>query len=112
MTLRIGHTGRVQRRVTDADSAHRLGNPGVNVLATPSLAGLCDKAATAACGADIETRRMRVDIRHLAATPIGDEIEIVAEILSLHDGRVVLRVSGRDSRGEIVAGTVERVVVP
>lgn len=111
MTLRIGQTGAVRRKVTDAITAHTLGNPGVNVLATPCLAGLCDKAAAIACGDSQRTRRVRVDIQHLSATPVGDEIEIVAEILSIEDDRIVLGVSGRDTRNEIVTGSVERVVV-
>lgn len=111
MTLHIGQAGSVRRRVTDALSAQTLGNPGVNVLATPCLAGFCDKAAAEACGSDVETRRMRVHIRHLSATPIGDEIEIRAEIVSVLDGRVICRVTGWDSTGDIVSGTVERVSV-
>ena len=34
MKISIGQTGKVTRDVTDALSAHTLGNPGVNVLAT------------------------------------------------------------------------------
>lgn len=101
----------VRRQVTDAITAHTLGNPGVNVLATPCLAGLCDKAAANACGDDQTTRRVRVDIQHLSATPVGDTIEIVAKILSIEDDRIVLSVSGRDTHNEIVAGSVERVIV-
>jgi fluoroacetyl-CoA thioesterase len=111
MTLSVGQTGTVERRVTDALSAHTLGNPGVNVLGTPCLAALCDKAASVACGDSPKTRRVRVDIRHLAATPIGDDIKIVAEIVSIAAGRIVFNIAGRDSSGDIVSGSVERVVV-
>lgn len=109
MTVSIGQTGSVKRDVTDALSAHTLGNPGVHVLATPCLAGLCDKAAAEACGTDVPKRRVRVDIRHLAATPVGDRVEINAEIIDIDDTRVICRVTGRDSSREIVSGTVERV---
>ncbi len=111
MTLRIGQNGKVERRVTEAFSAHTMGNPGVNVLATPCLAGFCDKAAAEACGTEVKTRRVRVDIAHLAATPVGDAIEIFAEIVSILGERVICKVTGQDSRGEIVSGTVERVLV-
>lgn len=111
MKISIGQTGTVTRDVTDELSAHTLGNPGVNVLATPCLAGICDKAAAEACGDVVPTRRVRVDIRHLAATPVGDRVEISAEVVSVHDTRVICRVTGRDSRDEVVSGTVERVCV-
>lgn len=111
MNLRIGCTGTIRRQVTDALSAHTLGNPGVDVLATPCLAGLCDKAAAIACEDGAKTRRVRVDIRHLSATPVGDEIEIRAEISSIAEDRIILHVTGRDSTKDIVSGSVERVIV-
>jgi fluoroacetyl-CoA thioesterase len=111
MKISIGRTSSVTRDVTDALSAHTLGNPGVHVLATPCLAGICDKAASEACGTDVPTRRVRVDIRHLAATPVGDQVVISAEVVSVQETRVICRVTGRDSRHEIVSGTVERVCV-
>ena len=109
MSLGIGHTAEIVTKVTEALSAQTLGNPGVNVLATPCLAGLCDAAAAKVCG-DGKTRRMRVDIRHLAATAIGDEVRIEAEIVSVDTELVVCRISGRDSNGNIVSGHVSRVV--
>ncbi len=111
MNISVGQTGTVRRDVTDDMSAHALGNPGVNVLATPCLAGICDKAAAEACGIKITTRRVRVDIRHLAATPVGERVEINAEVVSVQGARVICRVSGRDSGRDIVSGTVERVCV-
>lgn len=111
MEISVGQAGSVTREVTDALSAHTLGNKGVNVLATPALAGICDKAAAEACGNDVATRRVRVDIRHLAATPVGDRVEVSAEVVSVQDARVICRVTGRDSSREIVSGTVERVCV-
>lgn len=111
MSLRIGQIGTVRRQVTEALTAHALGNPGINVLATPCLAGLCDKAAAIACGDETRTRRVRVDIRHISATPLADEVEICAEIQSIAGERVVLRVTGHDSRNKIVSGSVERGIV-
>jgi predicted thioesterase len=52
-----------------------------------------------------------VDIRHLAATAIGDEVRISAEIVSTDGILVVCRVNGRDSNGEIVSGHVSRALV-
>ena len=109
MSPGIGHTAEIVKKVTEALSAETLGNPGVNVLATPCLAGLCDEAAAKVCG-DGKTRRMRVDIRHLAATAIGDEVRIEAEIMSVDAELVVCRIRGWDSNGDIVSGHVIRVV--
>jgi fluoroacetyl-CoA thioesterase len=99
---------RTIRRTIDLDlSAETLGNPGVNVLATPCLADLCDEAARETCR-EADTAKLRVDIHHLAATAIGDEVKITAQIVRVSDGKIVCRVSGRDSQRDIVTGTVER----
>ena len=107
--MRIGEGfTRTIRRTIDLDlSAETLGNPGVNVLATPCLADLCDEAARETCR-EADTAKLRVDIQHLAATAIGDEVKITAQIVQVSDGKIVCRVSGRDSQRDIVTGTVER----
>lgn len=110
MESKLGQISRFTATVTEADSAHTLGNPGVHVLATPRLAEFCDRAARQGCrDLGIETRHMRVDIRHLAATPVGDLVTIVAELVETGEGRFVFTVTGRDSSREIVSGRVERV---
>jgi fluoroacetyl-CoA thioesterase len=108
MAAAPGTSGRIRHVVGAADSAHTLGNPGVYVLATPRLAELCDRAAAAAVPE--ATSHMRIDIRHLAATPVGDTVEIDAVLEAIEDRRLVFRVSGRDSKRDIVAGRVERVL--
>lgn len=106
----LGHVARFTATVREADSAHALGNPGVHVLATPKLAEFCDLAAQQACREmGRETRHMRIDIRHLAASPVGDRVRIEAELVEMGDGRFVFSVKGRDSVRDIVSGRVERV---
>ncbi|MEX2453139.1 MAG: hypothetical protein WD470_00455 [Rhodospirillaceae bacterium] len=107
MAASIGQTGRFRHTVGEADSAHALGNPGVRVLATPRLAEFCDRAAGKALSEP--TTPMRIDIRHLAATAVGDTVEIVAVLTEIGERRFVFSVSGRDSRSEIVSGRIERV---
>ena len=107
MLLQIGESVEIATEVTDALSAGTLGNPGVNVLATPCLAELCDDAAAKVCG-ELAPRRIRIDIRHLRATPIGDTVRIRAKIVAVTKMLVVCRVCGKDSMHEIVSGHVSR----
>lgn len=105
--MQVGRTGYWRAEVTEADTAHALGNPGIRVLATPRLAEFCERAAREAC--DGATRRIRADLRHLAATPAGDMVEIRAELIESRDDRLIFSVSGRDSRREIVSGRIWRM---
>lgn len=116
MELEVGLTGTYRSTVMESDSAHAQGNPGVYVLSTPRLVEFCERAVDYACSPDPKEddlpRRMRVDIRHLAATRVGDDVDIRAELAAIDGDRLMFDVSGTDSRGKIVSGRVERVRGP
>jgi fluoroacetyl-CoA thioesterase len=52
-----------------------------------------------------------VDVRHLAATPVGHEVTAEAEVTRVDGRRVAFNVTARDEIEEIGRGTHERVVV-
>jgi fluoroacetyl-CoA thioesterase len=52
-----------------------------------------------------------VNIRHLAATPIGMQARFVAEVVEVNDRRVLFRVEAWDEREKIGEGTHERFIV-
>jgi fluoroacetyl-CoA thioesterase len=52
-----------------------------------------------------------VDIRHLAATPVGQHVTAEAEVTELDGRRIVFAVTARDEVEEIGRGTHERMVV-
>ena len=110
MPVKIGYSVETVTEVTERHSAEKLGNPGVNVLATPMLADLCDAAADQVCGEGV-TQCMRINIRHLAPTAIGDQLRITAEVISFTGMLVLCRVVGWDSQGKVVSGYVSRVFI-
>jgi fluoroacetyl-CoA thioesterase len=52
-----------------------------------------------------------VDVRHLAATPVGQHIVAEAEVTKVDGRRIEFKVSARDETEEIGNGTHERMVV-
>jgi fluoroacetyl-CoA thioesterase len=52
-----------------------------------------------------------VDIRHIAATPVGHEVTAQAEVTAVDGRRIMFKVSARDEIEEIGNGTHERMVV-
>lgn len=108
MSPGLGQQGFFRTVVGDADTAHALGNPGVHVLATPRLAELCEEAARIVCrNQSIDARHLRIDIRHLAATPRGERVEITATLVALEPERQIFDIEGHDGRQAIVTGRVE-----
>src|SRR5689334_9203920 len=103
--------------VTDADTATALGSGSLPVLATPRLLAWCEAATCAEIEpalAEGETSvGTRVSLEHLAASPVGAEVEVSAEP-AYTDGRLRrFAVAARHTAdGKVVAsGEVTRVVV-
>ena len=52
-----------------------------------------------------------VNVRHLAATPVGHQVTAEAEVTKVDGRRIEFKVSARDETEEIGTGTHERMVV-
>jgi fluoroacetyl-CoA thioesterase len=103
--------------VTEADTAAAVGSGSLPVLGTPRLLAWCEAATCAAIEsalADGETSvGTRVQLEHLAASPVGAELEVTATTAYV-DGRLHrFSVAARHTAdGRVVAsGEVTRVVV-
>ncbi len=103
--------------VTDADTAVAMGSGSLFVLGTPRLLAWCEAATCAeieAALAEGETSvGTRVQLEHLAASPVGAEVEVTATT-AYADGRLHrFTVSARHpADGKVVAsGEITRVVV-
>lgn len=102
--------------VTDDDTAEALGSGSLPVLGTPRLLAWAEAATCAAIepalpkgGTSVGTR---VSLEHLAASPVGAEVEVAAESAYV-DGRLHrFTVAARHTDGKLVGNAeVTRVVV-
>lgn len=103
--------------VTDDDTAAAVGSGSLPVLGTPRLLAWLEAATCAALepllpegSTSVGTR---VQVEHLAASPVGAEVEVSASS-AYEDGRLHrFTVSARDTRsGKVLAaGEITRVVV-
>lgn len=102
--------------VGDADTAAAIGSGDVAVLATPRLLALAEAATVAALGRALEdgqtTVASRIELEHLAASPVGTRVTVRAELTAV-DGRLLrFDVSAQHPDGTVVArGRITRVVV-
>jgi fluoroacetyl-CoA thioesterase len=115
MRLEPGMTNTLRIVVDESMTADRFGNRGVQVLATPMLVSYFELAAhqlaMRALGPGQGTVGFHVDIRHLAATPIGQRLTFRATLTEVDGRRLVFRVEADDEQERVGEGTHVRFVV-
>jgi len=113
--LTPGLTGTVEAVVTEADTAARLGSGLVPVLGTPALVGLMECAAVQSLAGRLPPGRTsvggRIDVRHLAPTPVGMRVGARAELSKVEGRRLVFHVEAWDEIERIGEATHERFIV-
>lgn len=92
-----------------------LGDEDARVLATPHLIGQLEMTARnlvkPMLGEGSDTVGTHVDVKHLAATPVGMAVRFEAEILGVDGRKITFRVGAYDEKEKIAEGTHERVVI-
>ena len=110
-----GLQGTAEMVVGTNDTAPRVGSGRIAVMATPVMVSLMEEAALAAVEAHLpegmQSLGTRLDISHIAATPIGMTVTATAELVEVEKRRLVFRVRAEDEEDLIGEGTHERVVV-
>jgi fluoroacetyl-CoA thioesterase len=112
----LGAKGTFTLRVTPAHLANQFKDATLPpVFATPMMVTAMENAALNAIRGYLDAGESAVgtaiDIRHLAATPVGHEVTAEAEVTRVDGRRVAFNVKARDEKEEIGRGTHERMVV-
>ena len=112
----VGAKGTYTLRVTPAHLANRFKDAALpQVFATPMMVTAMENAALNAVRDYLDAGESAVgtvvNIRHLAATPVGHQIIAEAEVTKVDGRRIEFEVSARDEIEEIGSGTHERMVV-
>jgi fluoroacetyl-CoA thioesterase len=107
-------TASVTHTVSDVDTAIAVGSGDLEVLGTPVVLAWCEEATCAALELAPEQTSVgtRVDLEHLAASPVGTEVTATATVIHT-DGRLVrFQVAALDAAGTLLAtGEIRRVIV-
>jgi len=115
MDIAAGLAGTAELVVGEEHTAPSIGSGRVHVLATPVMINLIEAAALAA----IEDRLPQgtqslgtlLNVRHLAATPVGMKVRALAEVTAVNGRTVRFAVTVKDEIDLIGDGIHERVVV-
>jgi len=111
-----GATAEVAYTVGADRTAHTMDNRGVHVFATPFVIGMLEDAAGAVLKPHLPsgagTVGTTVDMKHLAATPVGMKVRAKATLLQSDGRRFLFAVEAWDEKDKIAEGRHERAVVP
>jgi len=114
-TIPAGLKGEHRRRVTDEIAINFLGLEGARVLATPAMIGLlemtCRDSILPLLDAGFDSVGTEVNVKHLAATPMGMEVTFTSEVITVDDRRIRFKVAAFDEKEQIADGTHERFVI-
>lgn len=115
VNVAVGLKGVARLTVGETDTARALGSGDVDVLGTPRLLALFERATVEALTGILEDDQtsvgMRVQIDHLQPTPVGAEVTVEASLDKIEGRRMSFTVTASDTGGLIAAGKVTRVVV-
>jgi fluoroacetyl-CoA thioesterase len=110
-----GLTGSAEIVVGLEHTAPFVGSGRIAVLATPVMINVIEAAALAAVEhllpAGHQSLGIKLDVSHIAATPIGLRVTATAQVVAVEGRTITFRVEARDDFETIGGGTHERVVV-
>ncbi len=115
MPLEPGLTGESTTTVVHENTAAYVGAGGVEVFATPMMIALMEQAAWQSVANSLDpgyvTVGTSINVRHLAATPIGQRVRAIAELMQIDGRRLVFKVEAYDEKQKIGEGQHERFIV-
>jgi fluoroacetyl-CoA thioesterase len=113
--LSPGLEGEAKLVIAEEHTAPRVGSGRVHVLATPVMINLIEAAALAAVEqllpAGYQSLGTVLNVRHIAATPVGMRVTAVARLTGIEGRTLRFVVTCNDEKDLIGDGTHERVVV-
>ena len=114
-SLTPGLYAELEITVTPDKTADAMGNRGVHVFATPWVITLLENVSSKVLaphlppgGGSVGTM---VEMRHLAATPVGMTVRARATILEVDGRRVLFHVEASDAVEKIAEGRHERFII-
>lgn len=103
-------------RVVDTDiTAEKMGSGELTVFATPAMVALieetCWRSVAQKFGAEMSTVGTRLEISHLAPTPVGMKVWCESELIEEDGRKLKFAVKIYDEAGLVGEGVHERFVV-
>ena len=113
--LKVGDKFTSELIVEEKHTAAAFGSGNIHVFSTPMMIGLMENAALNCAQNGIEqeysTVGTTIDIKHIAATPLGQRVTATAELIEIEDKRLLFKVEAFDEQEKIGEGTHGRYII-
>ena len=113
--MKTGIRGEQMIIVTEQQTAKYLGSGELAVFATPCMIALMENTAYKSVQPFLDPGQGTVgtllNVKHLAATPVGMEVRCETKLIEIDRKRLVFEVEAFDACGLIGEGTHERFVI-
>lgn len=113
--LQPGMTAEKNEQVTDNNTAIKYGSGGVAVYATPAMIGLMEGTCLAAVDphlpAGMATVGTQLEVKHLAATPVGMTVRATATLTAVSGKKLTFTMEAFDDKEKIGEGTHQRYII-
>lgn len=114
-TIRVGMSHTEVFTVEEEHAASRIGSGAYPVLATPWLIAFMERVSHRLVAENLPEGKssvgVKVEVEHLAPTPVGGEVRVDVRIISIDGKRVELEVSAWEGEELIGTGSHRRVIV-
>jgi fluoroacetyl-CoA thioesterase len=111
----VGLTGEVSITVTPEVTAQHMGSGSVQVFATPEMVRLMERSAVRALadylGPGQQSVGVVVNVKHLAASPVGATVTAHARLVAVDGRRLTFEVSAHDGIDTVGEGVHERAII-
>ena len=113
--LQTGIKGKLQRIVTQENTAREMGSGELDVFATPAMIALIEETAWRSVSDALSpgegTVGTKLDVSHISATPVGLTVTCETELVQVDRKRLVFQAVVYDESGKIGEGTHDRFIV-
>ena len=113
--MQPGIKGHKERVVTDELTAKRFGSGTLEVFGTPAMIALLEETCLTSIEPYLEEGQgsvgTKIDVEHLAATPLGMKVRCESELIEVDRRRLVFSVEIFDEAGLVGRGRHERFII-
>ena len=113
--LKLGLIGETSQRVSEQDTAASWKSGLVDAYSTPALVGLTENASVNAIEKCLDANQtsvgVEVNVKHLAATPVGMIVKARAELVEINGRRMKFKIEAWDEKEKVCEGWHYRAIV-